>query len=244
MYHDQGLIPLKALHFDEGVNVPSGCRSCALRPTTAPPSTSPQGPRRSRRDDRRDPDGGRVRPAALTGVRDLPPCATSSRATASALQRRSARISCSTNNCSPIARIPGPLQGERVYEVARPGGLTRARFGPGPKWSRWSVTQVRRTARRASGASFPGKLRVIDADAMTIGEPPKLGPPMASPTFLIMSARRCWCAVLAASWPPWWNSLTLMFQQEVAERIVAKSCTGAFGGWPCSPSGARCRNWR
>ena len=41
MYHDQALIPLKALHFDDGVNVTLACRSSAPRPTTAPPSTSP-----------------------------------------------------------------------------------------------------------------------------------------------------------------------------------------------------------
>jgi 4-hydroxythreonine-4-phosphate dehydrogenase len=41
MYHDQALIPIKTLAFDHAVNVTLGCRSCAPRPITAPPSTLP-----------------------------------------------------------------------------------------------------------------------------------------------------------------------------------------------------------
>ena len=61
MYHDQALIPLKALDIDGGVNVTLGSTSCARRPTTAPRWTSPARTRASGQPDRSAPDGGRDR---------------------------------------------------------------------------------------------------------------------------------------------------------------------------------------
>lgn len=131
-----------------------------------------------------------------------------------------------------IARVPGNLEGQTVYEVGPgPGGLTRALLGAGA-----SVVAVERDDRclpaleelnQASG----GRLRVISADAMRIDEHAEAGDgahiasnlPYNVGTALFVR----WMTLDA--WPPWWRSLTLMFQKEVAERIVAKPGSAAYG---------------
>lgn len=131
-----------------------------------------------------------------------------------------------------IARIPGDLDGATVYEVGPgPGGLTRALLGAGA-----SVVAVERDERclaaleelnQASG----GRLRVMSADAMKIDERSEAGDgahiasnlPYNVGTALFVR----WMTLDA--WPPWWRSLTLMFQKEVAERIVAKTGSAAYG---------------
>ena len=131
-----------------------------------------------------------------------------------------------------IARVPGDLTGQTVYEVGPgPGGLTRALLGAGA-----SVVAVERDDRcmealaelnEASG----GRLRVIGADAMKIDERSEVGDgahivsnlPYNVGTALFVR----WMTLDA--WPPWWRSLTLMFQKEVAERIVAKPGGAAYG---------------
>jgi 16S rRNA (adenine1518-N6/adenine1519-N6)-dimethyltransferase len=131
-----------------------------------------------------------------------------------------------------IARVPGPIGGERVYEVGPgPGGLTRALLRAGAE-----VVAVERD-RRCLGPlaeladQFDGRLRVIEGDALAIDEAAEAGPgahvaanlPYNVGTALLVR----WLG--GESWPPWWKSLTLMFQQEVAERIVAAPGTGAYG---------------
>lgn len=131
-----------------------------------------------------------------------------------------------------IARIPGSLEGQRVYEVGPgPGGLTRALLRAGAH-----VTSVERDRRclpalaeldEASG----GRLTVIDGDAVAIDEASIAGEgahivanlPYNVGTALLVR----WLG--GERWPPWWASLTLMFQQEVAERIVARPNTPAYG---------------
>ena len=131
-----------------------------------------------------------------------------------------------------IARVPGDLTDQIVYEVGPgPGGLTRALLGAGA-----SVVAVERDDRcmaalaelnEASG----GRLRVIGADAMKIDERSEAGDgahivsnlPYNVGTALFVR----WMTLDA--WPPWWRSLTLMFQKEVAERIVAKPGGAAYG---------------
>ncbi|MGE3747304.1 MAG: 16S rRNA (adenine(1518)-N(6)/adenine(1519)-N(6))-dimethyltransferase RsmA [Sphingomonadaceae bacterium] len=130
-----------------------------------------------------------------------------------------------------IARVPGPLEGETVYEVGPgPGGLTRALLGAGAH-----VVAVERDQRCLPALAevaehFPGQLRVIDADAMTVNEVAEAREgahivsnlPYNVGTALLVR----W---LSVDWPPWWRSLTLMFQREVADRIVAEANTLAYG---------------
>lgn len=131
-----------------------------------------------------------------------------------------------------IARVPGPLAGERVYEVGPgPGGLTRALLGSGAQ-----VVAVERDRRclpalAELGELAPGRLRVIEGDALAIDEAAVAGTgayvvanlPYNVGTALLVR----WLG--GEAWPPWWRSLTLMFQQEVAERIVARPDTSAYG---------------
>jgi 16S rRNA (adenine1518-N6/adenine1519-N6)-dimethyltransferase len=118
-----------------------------------------------------------------------------------------------------IARVPGDLTGQRVYEVGPgPGGLTRALLGRGAQ-----VVAVERDRRCLPAlaeidAASDGRLRVIEGDAHIVANLPyNVG------TALLVR----WLS--GERWPPWWASLTLMFQQEVAERIVARPDTSAYG---------------
>ena len=130
-----------------------------------------------------------------------------------------------------IAAIPGSLEGQRVYEVGPgPGGLTRALLDAGA-----SVVAVERDRRCIPALSelqpeFGCKLAIIQADALTIDERAAAGDgahvvanlPYNVGTALLLK----W---LGGDWPPWWRSLTLMFQKEVAERIVAQPGSEAYG---------------
>lgn len=131
-----------------------------------------------------------------------------------------------------IARIPGALEGNTVYEVGPgPGGLTRALLAAGAK-----VVAVERDRRclPALGElaeAYPGMLGIIDADAMTADEAGLVGRgahivsnlPYNVGTALLVR----W--LTGEAWPPWWKSLTLMFQKEVADRIVAAPGSDAYG---------------
>jgi 16S rRNA (adenine1518-N6/adenine1519-N6)-dimethyltransferase len=130
-----------------------------------------------------------------------------------------------------IARVPGPLAGETVYEVGPgPGGLTRALLRAGA-----NVVAVERDARCLPALNelteASGRLRVIAGDALAVDEAAEAGDgahvaanlPYNVGTALLVR----WLTTPA--WPPWWRSLTLMFQKEVAERIVAKPDTSAYG---------------
>ena len=131
-----------------------------------------------------------------------------------------------------IAAIPGDLKGEHVYEVGPgPGGLTRALLRAGA-----NVTAVERDHRclpalAELAEAFPGKLRVIDADAMKIDPAAEIGAPFHIVSNLPYNVGTALAVgwLSGESWPPAWQSLTLMFQREVAERIVAATGTNAFG---------------
>lgn len=130
-----------------------------------------------------------------------------------------------------IAAIPGELADRSVYEVGPgPGGLTRAMLEAGAR-----VTAVERDRRCIPAleelkTEFGDRLGVIEADALRINEADILGEdvrvvanlPYNVGTALLLR----W---LAASWPPWWQSLTLMFQKEVADRIVAQPGSASYG---------------
>ena len=131
-----------------------------------------------------------------------------------------------------IARVPGSLEGERVYEVGPgPGGLTRALLRAGG-----IVTVVERDRRCLPALAelqerFGDRLRVIEGDALAIDEAAEAG---AGAHIVANLPYNVGTALLVRwlggeAWPPWWKSLTLMFQQEVAERIVAAPGSGAYG---------------
>jgi 16S rRNA (adenine1518-N6/adenine1519-N6)-dimethyltransferase len=131
-----------------------------------------------------------------------------------------------------IATIPGSLAGATVYEIGPgPGGLTRALLKAGA-----TVHAVERDHRCLPalvelGDAFPGMLTVINADAMTHSLDlalPDGGVIVSNLPYNVGTALLVqWLE--AASWPPRWDSLTLMFQKEVAERIVATPGSGAYG---------------
>ena len=130
-----------------------------------------------------------------------------------------------------IARVPGDLGGAEVFEVGPgPGGLTRALLAAGAR-----VTAVERDARcipalAELGVACPGRLRVIEGDALAVDAPALFDErphvvanlPYNVGTALLVR----W---LTTDWSPWWRSLTLMFQREVAERVVAAPDTDAYG---------------
>ena len=130
-----------------------------------------------------------------------------------------------------IAAIPGELEGHTVYEVGPgPGGLTRALLDAGA-----NVVAVERDRRCLPALAeleheHPGELRVIEADALKVDERSEAGDgahivanlPYNVGTALLLR----W---LADPWPPWWASLTLMFQKEVAERIAASPGSEHYG---------------
>jgi 16S rRNA (adenine1518-N6/adenine1519-N6)-dimethyltransferase len=130
-----------------------------------------------------------------------------------------------------IAAIPGDIDGETVLEVGPgPGGLTRALLERGA-----SVVAVERDRRFAPALAelereFPGNLRLVEGDALRVDEKELVGGhgrvvanlPYNVGTALLLR----W---LTTQWPPWWRSLTLMFQKEVAERIVANAGSDSYG---------------
>ncbi|PZU61134.1 MAG: 16S rRNA (adenine(1518)-N(6)/adenine(1519)-N(6))-dimethyltransferase [Sphingobium sp.] len=130
-----------------------------------------------------------------------------------------------------IAAIPGPIEGASVFEVGPgPGGLTRAVLRAGAR-----VVAVERDARclpalAELGAAFPGQLQVIEDDAMKVDARALTGEGahiVANLPYNVGTALTVgW---LSADWRPWWASLTLMFQQEVAERIVAQPGGDHYG---------------
>jgi 16S rRNA (adenine1518-N6/adenine1519-N6)-dimethyltransferase len=131
-----------------------------------------------------------------------------------------------------IARVPGDLDGARVFEVGPgPGGLTRALVEAGA-----DVTAVERDRRCLPALAeladaAPGRLRVIEGDALRIDAAAEVG---AGAHIVANLPYNVGTALLVRwlggeAWPPWWASLTLMFQKEVAERIVATPDSAGYG---------------
>jgi 16S rRNA (adenine1518-N6/adenine1519-N6)-dimethyltransferase len=126
-----------------------------------------------------------------------------------------------------IARAGGPLAGTHVVEVGPgPGGLTRALLLEGAE----RVTAIERDPRALPALAeiamaAPGRFTIVEADALSFsyeslaGELP-LRIVANLPYNIATPLLTGWLST--EPWPPWWQSLTLMFQREVAERIVAK----------------------
>ena len=131
-----------------------------------------------------------------------------------------------------IARAAG-AQGAVIYEVGPgPGGLTRALLMEGAA----KVIAVERDARCLPALAqiadaYPGKLEVISADAMEVDERatvPQSAHICANLPYNVGTALLIkW--LTSENWPPFWSSLTLMFQREVAMRITAKPGSEHYG---------------
>jgi 16S rRNA (adenine1518-N6/adenine1519-N6)-dimethyltransferase len=138
------------------------------------------------------------------------------------------------NLAARIARAAGELSGVTVFEVGPgPGGLTRALLALGAR----RVIAVERDERAIAAlneiaAHYPGRLDIVAADALAFDPRPRIesGPvrivanlPYNIATVLLVA----W--VSAEPWPPWYDAAVLMFQREVAERIVAEPGTKSYG---------------
>lgn len=130
-----------------------------------------------------------------------------------------------------IARIPGDLEGETAYEVGPgPGGLTRALLRAGA-----TVIAVERDRRCIPALTElsdwkPGKLKVIEGDALTVDEVREaMGAHVVANLPYNVGTALLVRWLTTEAWRPWWKSLTLMFQKEVAERVVARPGTSAYG---------------
>ncbi|WP_347824826.1 16S rRNA (adenine(1518)-N(6)/adenine(1519)-N(6))-dimethyltransferase RsmA [uncultured Planktomarina sp.] len=150
------------------------------------------------------------------------------------------------NITSKIARLAGDISGHDVLEVGPgPGGLTRGLLAAGAR----RVVALEKDPRCMGAlaqiaAAYPGRLDVFNADALDFDIRGQLtGPvrvvanlPYNVGTELLVR----W--LTPKDWPAFWSSLTLMFQKEVAERIIAKPGTKAYGRlgilaqWKSSPS--------
>ena len=112
-----------------------------------------------------------------------------------------------------------------------PGGLTRALLRAGARVTAIEMDRRCLPALAELDAAFPGQLTVIEGDALKIDpatlfvEPDDIvaNLPYNVGTALFVS----WLG--GEAWPPQWRSLTLMFQQEVAQRIIAEPGGGAYG---------------
>ena len=147
------------------------------------------------------------------------------------------------NLTAKIARLAGDLSGCDVLEVGPgPGGLTRGLLVEGAR----RVLAVEKDPRCVPAlaeiaAAYPGRLEVINADAMELDVLAHLTPPVRIVANLPYNVGTelliRW--LTPKVWPPFWQSLTLMFQKEVAERIVAKPRSDHYGrlallvGWRC-----------
>jgi 16S rRNA (adenine1518-N6/adenine1519-N6)-dimethyltransferase len=148
------------------------------------------------------------------------------------------------NLTARIARAAGPLEGVDVVEIGPgPGGLTRALLVAGAR----RVIAVERDERAIAALEeiagrYPGRLEIVSGDALKFDPRPLLGAAPARvvanlPYNIATALLVGWLAL--EPWPPWYDRLALMFQREVAERIVAAPGSKSYGrlsvlaGWRC-----------
>lgn len=137
------------------------------------------------------------------------------------------------NLTAKIARIAGDLSACDVLEIGPgPGGLTRGLLAEGAR----RVVAIEKDARCLPAlaeitAAYPDRLSVLNDDALAVDWAAHLNPPIRIIANLPYNVGTelliRW--LIPPVWPPQWSSLTLMFQREVAERIVAREGSKAYG---------------
>ena len=138
------------------------------------------------------------------------------------------------NLTARIARAAEPLENVTIVEIGPgPGGLTRALLALGAR----RVIAIERDQRAIDAlaeivARYPGRLDIVAGDALAIDPREQLGPERARvvanlPYNIATALLVGW--LTAEPWPPWYDSLVLMFQREVAERIVAAPGSKSYG---------------
>uniref|UniRef100_UPI0040479357 16S rRNA (adenine(1518)-N(6)/adenine(1519)-N(6))- dimethyltransferase RsmA n=1 Tax=Yoonia sp. TaxID=2212373 RepID=UPI0040479357 len=137
------------------------------------------------------------------------------------------------NLTAKIARLAGDLSGSDVLEIGPgPGGLTRGLLTEGAR----RVLAIEKDPRcmpvmAEIAAAYPDRLQAINGDALDINPLAHLTPPIKVAANLPYNVGTellvRW--LTPPTWPPFWTSLTLMFQREVAQRIVAQPGSKAYG---------------
>ena len=138
------------------------------------------------------------------------------------------------NLTARIARAAGPLEGATVVEIGPgPGGLTRALLALGAahviavEHDERAIPALETISRR-----YPGRLEIVCTDAQTFDPKPHLGTTRAKivanlPYNIATNLLIGWLSI--EPWPPWYDMMVLMFQREVAMRIVARENEEAYG---------------
>lgn len=131
-----------------------------------------------------------------------------------------------------IAAVSGELADKAVLEIGPgPGGLTRALLRAGARVTAIEMDRRCLPALAELEAAFPGRLRIIEGDAIKHDHDALMSEPYAVVANLPYNVGTAllvrWLG--GEAWPPKWTSLTLMFQLEVAQRIVASAGSDAYG---------------
>jgi 16S rRNA (adenine1518-N6/adenine1519-N6)-dimethyltransferase len=181
----------------------------------------------------------------MSAIDDLPPLREVIRKHAlSARKSLGQNFLLDLNLTARIARAAGSLEDSTVVEIGPgPGGLTRALLALGAR----RVIAVERDPRALPALEeistrYPGRLEIICADAQAFDPRPLLGDVRAKivanlPYNIATALLIDWLSI--EPWPPWYETMVLMFQREVAERIVAAEDDEAYGrlavlaNWRC-----------
>src|SRR5579872_2413592 len=171
----------------------------------------------------------------MSGIDDLPPLREVIRQHAlSARKSLGQNFLLDLNLTARIARAAGPLEDATVIEIGPgPGGLTRALLALGAR----HVIAVERDERALPALEeisrrYPGRLDIVCTDAQQFDPKPLLGSTRAKiianlPYNIATALLIDWLSI--EPWPPWYDIMILMFQREVAERIVAHENDDAYG---------------
>ena len=171
----------------------------------------------------------------MSAIDDLPPLREVIREHAlSARKSLGQNFLLDLNLTARIARAAGPLEQATVVEIGPgPGGLTRALLALGAR----HVIAIEHDARaipalEAISRRYPGRLEIVCTDAQTFDPRPYLGGTKAKivanlPYNIATALLIDWLSI--EPWPPWYDMMVLMFQREVAERIVARENAEAYG---------------